>query len=150
MDSADVTVALAVMTACQGYVQQADAKVSVLLAVQAGAVVSLAAGARGKGPDVTGPSAIWLATFVIAMAIAGTQLIRALRPRLEGDAAPSLYGIVRIPMHPPAGAEAQREEAWAMARTLARVAETKYAHIGKAIPWTVLGLAAELTGALVS
>lgn len=143
-DRDDVAVALAVMTACQAYVQQADVKVSILMAVQAGAVVGLmSAGKEGKF-ELTDPGTFVLGVFVVASMVAGFHLIRALRPRLGPDISPSLYGIMRIPEQPPMGAAAQLEEAWAMARTLAQLAQAKYEHVRRAIPWTAVTLAAGL------
>ncbi|MEU8796348.1 hypothetical protein [Spirillospora sp. NPDC048819] len=135
----DVAVALAVMTAGQAYVQQADMKVSILIALQAGAVVGLTA-ARAAGSAPATISTALFGVFLTASLVAGSLLLLALRPRLRGDMAPSRYGIVRIPERPPAGAAAQRDEAWAMARTLAALAEVKYRQIGRAVPWIILAL----------
>ncbi|MEU5988743.1 hypothetical protein ABZ806_07175 [Spirillospora sp. NPDC047418] len=135
----DVVVALTVMTAGQAYVQHADTKVSILIALQAGAVVGLTT-ARAAGPEPTTISTTLFGAFLAASVVAGFLLLLALRPRLTGDAAPSRYGIVRIPERPPAGAAAQRDEAWALARTLAALAEAKYRQIGRAIPWITLAL----------
>ncbi|MFA1543432.1 hypothetical protein [Actinomadura monticuli] len=147
--SDDVAVALAVMAAGQAYVQQADMKVSILIALQAGAIIGLTA-ARAAGSHPGTVSTALFGAFLAASLVAGALLLLALRPRLAEDAAPSSYGIVRIPERPPAGAAAQRDEAWAMARTLAALAEAKYRQIGRAIPWTTAGLIAGTAAALLS
>lgn len=146
----DVTVALAVMTTGQGYVQQADTKVSILIALQGGAVVGFAAARAAAGPGPAPVSTVLFAILLAASAVAGAHLLCALRPRLTGDVAPSRYGVVRIGEHPPEGAVAQRDEAWAMARTLAALAEAKYRHIGRAIPWLAVAFVAGTVGAVLA
>ncbi|OLT26519.1 hypothetical protein BJF79_43470 [Actinomadura sp. CNU-125] len=146
----DVAVALAVMATGQQYVQHADTKVSILIALQAGAVVGLTATRAAAGSHPATISTVLFGVLLAASLVAGTHLLWALRPRLTGDDVPSRFGIVRIPEHPPAGAAAQRDEAWAMARILAALAETKYRHIGRAMPWLALGLVAGTAGAILA
>jgi hypothetical protein len=144
----DVKVALAVMATGQAYVQQADMKVSILIALQAGAVVGLTAARAASSAPAT-ISTVMFGVFLATSLVAGSHLLLALRPRLSGDVAPSRYGIVGIPERPPVGAAAQRDEAWAMARTLSALAEVKYRQIGRAIPWITLTLITGTAAALL-
>ncbi|MFC5181833.1 hypothetical protein [Actinomadura harenae] len=124
----DAMVALTAVGTFQTYLQHADAKVSVLSAVLAGSAGAM----LSTGGASTIPAVLYLAAFLGA----GLHLAQALRPRLDGDPTTSAFGIMGITRTLPPDAAAQRDEAWAMARILARVAERKHRHVIRAIPWT--------------
>ncbi|TYB44049.1 hypothetical protein [Actinomadura chibensis] len=137
----DAMVALNAMGTFQNYLQHADAKVSVLYAVLA----SSAAAVLSAAGDTSALFALgYLAVFVGA----GVHLTQAIRPRLGGEPTVSAFGILGITERLPADAAAQRDEAWAMARTLAGAAALKHHHVVRAIPWTAASVVLALAKVL--
>jgi hypothetical protein len=148
--SEDVTIALAAISTFQAYVQQADAKVSTLIVVHAGAAVATMA---SQTTLTTHPRPAALATFAmfaLALLASGYHLVQALRPRMHPPHRLSHFGITGMMSDRPIGDASA--EAWQMARLLAELADVKYRHIARAIPWTatmiVLGVAATLVATL--
>ncbi|WP_067475054.1 hypothetical protein [Actinomadura hibisca] len=137
----DATVALTAVGTFQNYLQHADAKVSVLSAVLAGSVGAMLSAADGT-------SAAFALLYLAAFLGAGFHLIQALRPRLDDDPVTSAFGIMGIGEHLPADADAQRDEAWAMARILAGVAALKHRHVARAVPWTAASVVLAVTEVL--
>lgn len=148
--SEDVTIALTAMSTFQGYVQQADAKVSTLVVIHAGAAVAIMASQTTLTAHPRPAALATFALFALALLASGYHLVQALRPRMHPPHRLSRFAITGMMSDDPiVDASA---EAWQMARLLAELAEVKNRHIARAIPWTaamiVIGVAAALVTAL--
>jgi hypothetical protein len=82
-----------------------------------------------------------LTTGAMALAIAGVQVLRALRPRLA-PGAPSRFSFPHLADADldellAGDANQIRQEAWTQARTLARIARTKYRCLRRALTCAV-------------
>lgn len=151
VDEVSVKVALGALTAFQGYVQQADAKVNTLLMVHTGGVVAAATALGGRAgirwtPAVCG----LLLAFGVAFCFSGFHIVKAIRPRLHAPTPLNPFGITGVGLPPPTDRRAQCEQAWAMAELLGKIAMTKNRHVLRALPWTALmlclGVAAAIAG----
>jgi hypothetical protein len=146
--STDLETALAAMTAAQGYVQQADAKVNTLLVLHTGgtvAVLGVLGGASGRSVVVW----MLLALFALAFLVSGYHVLQALRPRLESPGLPNRFGITAAR---PTDADDPAEpaaEAWAMARLLSRIALLKNRHLARATPWAGVMISSAVFAALL-
>lgn len=145
----DLDDALAVAASFQGCIQHADAKAGVLVVLHAGAAAIVAtqasAGARlGQIGAVAGLALLSL--FLLGFAVSGYHMLQAVRPILRSPAVQSRYSITGIGCHVPSPATedlpVRITEAWAMARLLAQIAERKYRHVSRSVPWTGLMLGA--------
>lgn len=149
--SDDINVALVAMTTFQSYVQQAEAKINTLVVVHASAAVAIMAAQTTLAAHPRTAAVTALALFAAALLGSGYHLAQALRPRPHAPATTSRFGITGITSGRPIGA-ASAAEAWEMARVFAELAETKYRHIARAIPWTgatiALGVIAVFAGTL--
>lgn len=146
--SDDVTIALTAMSTFQGYVQQADAKVSTLVVVHAGAAVAIMASQTTLAARPRPVALVTFALFALALLVSGYHLVQALRPRMRPSHRPSRFGIIGMMSDRPI--DDAPAEAWRMARLLAELAEVKYRHIACAIPWTAAMIVIGVTAALVT
>ncbi|MFF4410228.1 hypothetical protein ACFY2W_24650 [Streptomyces sp. NPDC001262] len=149
-DEISVKVALGALTAFQGYVQQADAKVNTLLMVHTGGVVAAVAALGGRAairwtPVVDG----LLLAFAVAFCASGFHIAKAIRPRLHAPTPPNPFGITGVGLPPPPCRRAQCEQAWAMAELLGEIALAKNRHVQRAVPWTALMLCLGVVAAVV-
>ncbi|MGW1196216.1 hypothetical protein ACWD4B_10240 [Streptomyces sp. NPDC002536] len=150
-DETSVKVALGALTAFQGYVQQADAKVNTLLMVHTGGVVAAVTTLGGRaGIRWTPVVGVLIAAFGVAFLISGFHIVQAIRPRLHAPTPLNPFGITGVGLPPPPCRQAQCEQAWAMAELLGEIALVKNRHVQRAVPWTALmlclGIAAAVAG----
>ncbi|GAA4208288.1 hypothetical protein GCM10022252_73230 [Streptosporangium oxazolinicum] len=148
----DLDGALAVMISFQNYVQHADGKVSVLAVAHAGAAATVAAqagsAARLAHAGLVAGNAL-LGLFLLGFLVSGYHMLQTIRPVLRPPSTRSRYGITGVAGHlPPAADEdvaTRIDEAWAMTRLLAQIAERKYRHVSSALPWTGLTLVSAIS-----
>ncbi|MFF5204935.1 hypothetical protein [Streptosporangium sp. NPDC000396] len=136
----------------QNYVQHADGKVSVLVVLHAGgaAIVAAQAGAGARLGQVGAVIGFGLlGLFFLGSLVSGYHVLQAIRPVLRTPDAHSRYSITGIGRHatPTAAEDVQVRvaEAWAMLRLLAQIAQRKYQHVSRALPWTGLMLASAVS-----
>jgi hypothetical protein len=144
----DLKTALAAMSAAQGYVQQADAKVNTLLVLHTGgtvAVLGVLGGTAGRSAVVW----ILLSLFALAFLASGYHVLQALRPRLDPPALPNRFGIVGPRPEDDADPGLPAAEAWAMSRLLGRIALLKNRHLVKATPWAGVMISCAVFAALL-
>lgn len=149
--SDDINVALAAMTTFQSYIQQAEAKINTLVVVHAGAAVAIMASQTTLAAHPRPAIVIAFVLFAAALLGSGYHLAQALRPRPHTPRTRSNFGITGITSGRPIGT-VTAADAWEMARLFAELAEIKYRHIARAIPWTAtmitLGIIAVFAGTL--
>ncbi|MBK3640655.1 hypothetical protein [Streptomyces sp. MBT33] len=141
-----VAAGLGALSAFQGYVQEADAKVNSMLVVHTGGVVAVvttlgADGARRYG-TVTD---VALAAFAVTFLISGCHLALAMRPRLEVALPLSPFGFMGLAIPPAADPGTLCAQLWDMARLLGHIAHAKNRHLTRAMPWTGLMLCLGVT-----
>ncbi|WP_461005487.1 hypothetical protein [Streptomyces capparidis] len=150
---------LAVYASLQGAAQFADAKLGVLVAVQAGlmAVSVPQGGAVRQAWERGGPGA-WVAVGLLVLHLAAFLpavycAVQALRPRLGPPPAPNRFSLpllATLDGTPPTPGEArERDEVWQLIPVLARVAMTKHRYVGRSVMWTGLMAAAAGLSALI-
>jgi hypothetical protein len=143
----DLQTALSAVASANFTIQQADAKVGILVVMQVGmaAVVSTEAAAlftasgRASTP-VHVATTITTMAFICGFFMSGRNLVQAIRPRLDRAQTPSRFGVATLVDMDPAAMvgtplSAQCVEAWALARTLAGIAMRKHGYVARAIPW---------------
>ncbi|MEV7008395.1 hypothetical protein [Streptosporangium sp. NPDC051022] len=147
MTKDDLNDALAMVASFQGYVQHADGKVSTLVVLHAGAAATVASQVpAGLQPGQAGGAAgaVLLCLFLLGFLVSGYHMLQAVRPVLRPPAIRSRYGVAgRGPSAPnevSRSIPARIAEARAMAELLAAIAERKYRHVSRAVPWTGLML----------
>ncbi|WP_371782116.1 hypothetical protein [Streptosporangium subroseum] len=115
----------------------AHAGAAAIVATQAGASARL-----GHAGLVAG--LVLLALFLLGFLMSGYHMLQAIRPILRPPAVRSRYGITGVGSHAPTTSTedvpTRIAEAWAMSRLLAQIAERKYRHVSRALPWAGLML----------
>ncbi len=157
---ADLDDALATVASFQGYVQHADGKVGTLVVLHAGAAATVASQASvsarlGPAGAVIGTALLGL--FLFGFLVSGYHMLQVIRPVLRSPAIRSRYGITGTGNRVPSAAATtitgitetteitvRIAEARALAELLAEIAERKYRHVAKAVPWTGLMLGAAI------
>ncbi|MEU7000656.1 hypothetical protein [Nonomuraea sp. NPDC046570] len=144
-----LSVALTELATFNGYIQQAESKVTTMVTVHLGAT-ALAAAQAGEltplwaaGLPAAGAVAALLAAFVAGFLTAGHHLLRALRPDLRAPERGGHFGLVRptgTARHPANVAE-QLEEIHLLVEVLREVALHKHRRVRRAMPWMGLMLA---------
>ncbi|WP_329087638.1 MULTISPECIES: hypothetical protein [unclassified Streptosporangium] len=140
------------MISFQSYVQHADGKVGVLAVAHAGAAATVAAQAGGVArlahAGLVAGNAL-LGLFLLGFLVSGYHMLQTIRPVLWPPNTRSRYGITGVAGHLPQAADedvaTRIDEAWAMTRLLAQIAERKYRHVSSALPWTGLTLVAAIS-----
>ncbi|MBN6053881.1 hypothetical protein JYK22_18210, partial [Nonomuraea sp. RK-328] len=146
----DVADALATVASFQNFVQHADTKAIALIAAHAGSITVMASQSAGAGAllgrstPATLAGSLVLGLFALGLVMSSCHLMMAIRPTSSAPARPSRFAItgVRAVTPRPGDLRHQFHEAWALARLLGQIAETKHRHVRRAIPWTALTLAA--------
>ncbi|MBG0826819.1 hypothetical protein HS041_03395 [Planomonospora sp. ID67723] len=120
---------------------------SILVVLHAGAAAIVAA-QSSAGARLGGAGALigygLLGLFLLGFLVSGYHILQTIRPTLRPPAVRSRYGITGVTRFPsPPAADdlpARTAEARAMAELLARIAERKYRHVFRAVPWAGLML----------
>ncbi|WP_433369414.1 hypothetical protein [Streptosporangium sp. CA-115845] len=148
----DLDDALAVTISFQNYVQHADGKVGVLVVSHAGAAAMVTAqieAATKLGHVGLVLGLVLLGLFLLGFLVSGYHMLQTIRPVLRAPDARSRYGITGVGAHVSTMAvedvETRIGEAQAMTRLLARIAERKYRHVSRALPWTGLMLVSAMS-----
>jgi hypothetical protein len=154
--SHDLSDALAVTASFQNYVQHADGKVNILVVSHAGAamIVATQAGASAKLSHVGLVMGFaFIGFFLLGFLMSGYHMFQAIRPILRPAAVRSRYGVVGIGSQMSVtlteDIPTKITEAWAMTRLLAEIAERKYRHVAKALPWAGLMLVSAMSWAVL-
>lgn len=155
----ELSTALSTVGSFQNSIQHADTKVAVLLTMQGalsvfGASVPVRLGKLGTGQWwVAAVTWTLAALFTVSLVVGTFHLASALRPRLTPPGAnrfafPSVAASQTVPTPVPVAQE--RDEAWRLAATLARIAVAKHDRVWRAVPWILITLAAALAWTLFS
>ncbi|MGV9453321.1 hypothetical protein [Streptomyces sp. NPDC003635] len=132
-----VAAGLGALSAFQGYVQEADAKINSMLVVHTGGVVAvvttLGNGDRHRQGPLTDAA---LALFAVTFVVSGYHLARAMRPRLRVPLPLSPFGFMGLDIPPAADPRELCAQLWDMARLLGVIAHAKNRHLLRAMPWT--------------
>ena len=150
----DLHLAVTVGESAQTSIQHADTKAAILL----GGHVSAAAFVLSEtGPvsvvALAGVAATVLAVGLTALTVVGTlgagwHLGSCLAPRLRGPAGDNRFALPNLAASGalPAGVpvDQQRDEAWAVAVTLAQIAMRKHLAIRASLPWITVSLIASV------
>ncbi|MEU4830101.1 hypothetical protein [Streptosporangium sp. NPDC023615] len=144
LPNGDLGDALATMISFQNYVQHADGKAGVLVVSHAGAAAMVAAQtgavARLEGAGLAAGLAL-LSLFLLGFLVSGYHILQVIRPVLRPPTLRSRYGITGVDataMPTTEDVTTNLAEAWAMARLLAKIAQRKYRHVSRALPWAGL------------
>ncbi|MCD7437851.1 hypothetical protein [Streptomyces lincolnensis] len=142
---------LGALTAFQGYVQEADAKINSMLVAHTGGVVAVVTTLGAPGGQRFGTvGRIVLAAFACAFLVSGFHLGRAMRPRLHTPLPRSPFGFMGLDIPPATDPRKLCAQLWDMARLLGCIAHAKNRHLTRAMPWTglmlCLGVAVSVLG----
>ncbi|MFJ4789892.1 hypothetical protein [Streptomyces sp. NPDC088794] len=136
-----VAAGLGALSAFQGYVQEADAKVNSMLVVHTGGVVAVVTAlGTGDGRRHGAVADVVLALFALTFLISGFHLALAMRPRLDVPLPLSPFGFMGLDIPPAADPSLLCAQLWDMARVLGAIAHAKNRHLRHAMPWTGLML----------
>ncbi len=145
-----VAAGLGALSAFQGYVQEADAKVNSMLVVHTGGVVAVVTALGTGGAHRHGRvTDVVLAAFAVTFLISGYHLALAMRPRLEVPLPLSPFGFMGLDIPPAADPRLLCAQLWDMARLLGTIAHAKNRHLMRATPWTGLMLCCGVTVAVL-
>ncbi|MGI5453808.1 hypothetical protein ACQEWB_11670 [Streptomyces sp. CA-249302] len=145
-----VAAGLGALTAFQGYVQEADAKVNSMLVVHTGGLVAVvttlgSGGGRPRGAVTD----VALAAFAVTFLVSGYHLALAMRPRLELPLPLSPFGFMGLGIPPATDPGRLCGQLWDMAHLLGHIAHAKNRHLCRAMPWTGLMLCLGVTVSLL-
>jgi hypothetical protein len=153
-DPDQLQAALSTAAFMQASIQQADSKVGICVAVQAGLAAVFATQAdkmsrtwaASTGAGVT--ASVFTALFAFAFLASGYFLTQAVRPRLAPPTLPNRFGAASLVRMTTAEAVADPArglyEAWDLARLLAGICLTKHGYVHKALPWVAVMLVSAL------
>ncbi|MFG1947525.1 hypothetical protein [Nonomuraea sp. NPDC048826] len=138
-----LTVALTSLDTFNGYVQQAEAKVTTMVTIHLGVSALAATQVGAVAPHLAAslPSAVGFAAllsiFCVGFLIAGCHLALALRPDLRAPYGVNRFGLVRPTKagRPPASTTKQLEEVRLLIEVLTTVALQKHRRVRRALPW---------------
>ncbi|MFF7645543.1 hypothetical protein [Streptomyces canus] len=146
-----LTVALAALATFQGYVQQADAKVNVMVMVHTGGVVAAATALGGGGGAHWSPVLVTvLFAFAVTLLVSGFHIARALRPSTHVPTPVNPFGVTGLDAVLADDPQNQVEQLWAMARFLGSIAMAKNRALASATPWTAVMLCLGIASAVLS
>ncbi|MDO0934063.1 hypothetical protein QQY66_21090 [Streptomyces sp. DG2A-72] len=144
-------VALAALAIFQGYVQQADSKVNVMVVVHTGGVVAAAAALGGGAGTCWSPVlGTVLFAFAVTLLVSGFHIVRALRPSTHAPAPVNPFGVTGLDADLAGDPQTQAEQLWVMARFLGSIALAKNRALARATPWTALMLCLGIASAALS
>ncbi|MEU8277552.1 hypothetical protein ACFYOK_18130 [Microbispora bryophytorum] len=144
-----LTIALTTLGTFNGYVQQAEAKVTTVVTIHLGAAALAATQAGGMAPLwAAGPASavgatILLLSFCVGFLVAGYHLALGLRPNLKGPGGVNRFGLVRPAKadRPTAPVGKQLEEIQLLIEVFRTVALRKHRRVRRALPWMALTFA---------
>ncbi|GLW07860.1 hypothetical protein Misp01_29900 [Microtetraspora sp. NBRC 13810] len=145
-----LTVALTALATFNGYVQQAETKVTAVVTVHLGAAALAATQSGGLAPlwaaglPTAAAAVVLLLTFALGFLSAGYHLAIALRPDLRAPLGANRFGLVRTAENAapsPSRVKTQMEEIRLLVEVLAEVALRKHRRVRSALPWMALTFA---------
>lgn len=144
-----LNIALTTLDTFNGYVQQAEAKVTTAVTIHLGAAALAATQAGGMAllwaagsASAVGASVLLLA-FCIGFLAGGYHLALGLRPDLKGPDGVNRFGLVQPTKtgRPPALVDKQLEEIQLLIEVFRTVALRKHRRVRRALPWMALTFA---------